>query len=159
MTTLARPTVPSAEPPTGEPPLGAFVRLATHAVDTRLTPPDLFRDVSATDWTTLRWGQVKRPHTVEKWSEDKLEWEREHGQPLPVLEGWKRFNRNFHELFSTDVPAAQARARGELTAALTSFDLRGARAAVAELLQLAVWNKVHRVEDAVWDPRGKRALF
>ena len=30
---------------------------------------------------------------------------------------------------------------------------------MAELVQLAVWNKVHRVEDAVWDPRGKRALF
>ena len=154
MTTLARPTAPSAEPA-----IGTFARLATHAIDTRLAPPDMFEDVSATDWTTLRWGAVKRPHTVEKWSEDKLEWERENGQPLPVLEGWKRFNRNFHELFSTDVPAAQARARGELKSALAAFDLHGAREAVEELLQLAVWNRVHRVEDAVWDPRGKRALF
>jgi hypothetical protein len=31
---------------------------------------------------------------------------------------------------------------------------------VEQLLQrLAIWNKIHRVEDAVWDPRGKRALF
>ena len=157
MTTLARPT--SNDVDTTSAPVGTFARLATHTVDTRDAPPDLFRDVSATDWSRLRWQDVKRPYTVEKWSEDKLEWERENGQPLPVLEGWKRFNRNFHELFSTDVPAAQARARGEFVQAIKSFDAHGAREAIDELLQLVVWNKVHRVEDAVWDPRGKRALF
>jgi hypothetical protein len=139
--------------------IGTFARLGTHTIDTRDAAPDMFRDVSATDWSTLRWGQVKRPYTVDKWSEDKVAWERESGQPLPVLEGWKLFNRNFHELFTTDVPVAQARARDELKSALSAFDLHGAREAIAELLQLAVWNKVHRVEDAVWDPRGKRALF
>ena len=155
MSTLARPTVSD----TAETPIGTFARLGTHTIDTRDAPPDLFRDVSATDWRTLRWKDVKRPYTVESWSEDKTAWERENGQPMPVLEGWKRFNRNFHELFATDVPVAQARARDELRSALASFDVHGAREAVAELLQLAVWNKVHRVEDAVWDPRGKRALF
>ncbi|MGH7541070.1 MAG: class I SAM-dependent methyltransferase [Gemmatimonadota bacterium] len=30
---------------------------------------------------------------------------------------------------------------------------------MGELFQLAVWNHVQRVEDAVWDPRGKRALL
>jgi hypothetical protein len=148
----------SAEP-VGDVPVGAYARLGTHTIDTRDAPPDMFRDVSATDWTRLRWNDVRRPYSVEKWSEDKLDWERENGQPLPVLEGWKRFNRNFHELFATDVPAAQARARDELKAALGTFDVRGAREAMEELLQLAVWNRVHRVEDAVWDPRGKRALF
>lgn len=149
----------AAYEPAADPPVGTFARLATHTIDTRDAPPDMFRDVSATDWTRLRWGEVKRPYTVDKWSDDKLQWERENGQPLAVLEGWKRFNRNFHELFATDVPAAQARARGELAQAIRSFDLHGAREAIGELLQLAVWNRVHRVEDAVWDPRGKRALF
>jgi len=156
MTTAARP-VPS--PTVAETPIGVFARLGTHTIDTRDAPPDLFKDVSATDWSTLRWGEVRRPYTVEKWSADKLQWERENGQPMPVLEGWRRFNRNFHELFATDVPVAQARARDELRSALCAFDLEGAREAIDELLQLAVWNKVHRVEDAVWDPRGKRALF
>jgi hypothetical protein len=140
-------------------PVGHFERLATHVIDTRDAAPDMFVDVSATDWSRLRWGDVKRPYRVEKWAEDKRAWERANGQPLPVLEGWRRFNRNFHELFATDVPAAQARARDELKAAVASFDAHGAREAIEELLQLAIWNRVHRVEDAVWDPRGKRALF
>jgi hypothetical protein len=96
---------------------------------------------------------------VEKWRRDKTAWERANGQPLPVLEGWKRFNANFHELFATDLPAAQARTRDELLTALGAFDVHGAREALEELLHLAIWNRIHRVEDAVWDPRGKRALF
>ena len=154
---------PPLPPPAGAPraahPLGHFERLATHVVDTRGAPPDRFTDVSATDWSRLRWADVKRPYKVETWAEDKRAWERANGQPLPVLEGWRRFNRNFHELFATDVPAAQARARDELKGAIATIDVHGAREAVEELMQLAIWNKVHRVEDAVWDPRGKRALF
>ena len=76
-----------------------------------------------------------------------------------MLEGWKKFNRNFHQYFITDVPAAQARARADLGQALSSLDVRGAREAVEDMLHLVFWNRVHRVEDAVWDPRGKRALF
>jgi hypothetical protein len=150
---------PAPHAPLDDPPIGTVERRPTYTVDLLDAPPDMFTDVSATDWSTLRWGGVKRPHTVDKWSEDKVAWERENGQPLPVLEGWRRFNRNFHELFATDVPAAQARARGELARAVSSLDVHGAREAMEELLQLAVWNKVHRVENAVWDPRGKRALF
>ena len=54
------------------------------------------------------------PYRVEKWSRDKRDYERTHGEPLPVLEGWKKFNENFHKFFVTDVPEAGARARGEL---------------------------------------------
>lgn len=131
----------------------------SYRVDARDLAPDLFRDVSATDWRTLRWDRVKRPYRVEKWSRDKVEWERANGQPLPVLEGWKRFNARFHELFATDVPAARSRARSQLLGALGALDVHGAHEALEELLHLAIWNKIHRVEDAVWDPRGKRALF
>jgi hypothetical protein len=128
-------------------------------VDLRDTPPDMFTDVSATDWSRLTWKDVKRPYTVEKWARAKRDWEREHGDTMPVLEGWKRFNRSFHELFATDVPVAQRRARDELRCAIARFDAAGAGEAIEELLHLAIWNKIHRVEDAVWDPRGKRALF
>jgi hypothetical protein len=51
-------------------------------------------------------------------------------------------------------------ARATSCAAPSRASTRRARAeAIEELLHLAIWNKIHRVEDAVWDPRGKRALF
>ena len=78
---------------------------------------------------------------------------------MPVKEGWKRFNRSFHHFFITDLPQEQARARSEMLNRLAHMDVHGARETMQELLCLAVWNRVHRVEDAVWDPRGKRALF
>jgi hypothetical protein len=139
--------------------IGHVERLGTHLVDLRDQPPDLFTDVSATDWSRVTWKDVGRPYRVEKWAAARTSWEREHGGAMPVLEGWKRFNRNFHQLFATDVPEAQRRARDELASALASLDVHGAQEALEELLHLAIWNKIHRVEDAVWDPRGKRALF
>jgi hypothetical protein len=139
--------------------IGHVERLGTHLVDLRDQPPDLFTDVSATDWSRVTWRDVGRPYRVEKWAAARTSWEREHGVAMPVLEGWKSFNRNFHQLFATDVPAAQRRARDELTGALASLDVHGAQEALEELLHLAIWNRIHRVEDAVWDPRGKRALF
>jgi SAM-dependent methyltransferase len=139
--------------------IGDFARLATHVVDVRDTPPDVFADAGTVDWATLTWRDIGRPYRVEKWARGKFDWEASHGEPLPVKEGWTLFNRSFQRLFDTDVPAAQARVRGELGGALARLDLHGAREALSELVQLAVWNRVHRVEDAVWDPRGKRALF
>jgi hypothetical protein len=139
--------------------VGDHARLGTHTVDLRDTPPDMFTDVSATDWSRLTWKDVGRPYTVEKWAAAKRDWERTHGDTMPVLEGWKQFNRSFHALFATDVPVAQRRARDELRCAIARFDAAGAGEAIEELLHLAIWNKIHRVEDAVWDPRGKRALF
>ena len=130
-----------------------------YVVDLRDQPPDQFDDFSTKDWSALSWRDVGRPYRVEKWSRDKRDYERTHGEPLPVLEGWKKFNENFHKFFVTDVPEAGARARGELAQALKSFDVHGAREAVEEMLHLLIWNRIHRVEDAVWDPRGKRALF
>ncbi|MDX1531935.1 MAG: methyltransferase domain-containing protein, partial [Rhodothermales bacterium] len=54
---------------------------------------------------------------------------------------------------------AGEKAKADLKEHLRAMDLRGAREVVQELVQLRIWNKVHLVEDAVWDPRGKRALF
>lgn len=139
--------------------LGERTVLPTHVVDTLETPPDLFVDHSATDWSRLTWNDVGRPYTVDKWADGKKLWEQENGTEMPVLEGWKHFNRNFHQLFATDMPAAQQRARAEVGEAIARFDFHGAKEAMEELVQLLVWNRVHRVEDAVWDPRGKRALF
>ncbi|HEV2290370.1 MAG TPA: class I SAM-dependent methyltransferase [Gemmatimonadales bacterium] len=139
--------------------IGDFARLDRYVVDTRDAPPDLFVDAGGTDWKSLRWSDVHRPYRVERWADEKREWEAANGRALPVREGWSKFNRHFHELFLKNVAAESRRARAEALGALMHADLAGTRAAVEELIQLAVWNRVHRVEDAVWDPRGKRALF
>jgi hypothetical protein len=117
---------PDASSAASDVPIGTYARTPTYVVDTRDLAPDLFRDVSATDWSTLAWGRVKRPYKVERWAADKLEWERANGQPLPVLEGWKRFNANFHQLFATDSGRAGAGARRAAGRARLARRARGA---------------------------------
>ena len=138
--------------------IGDFERRGTYVVDVRDEPPDQFRDVSATDWSRLTWARLGRPYSVERWAEGKAMWEADHGR-MSVRQGWSFFNENFHRLFLTDVPVAARERRRELFSRFARADVVGARETVGELLRLAVWNKVHRVDDAVWDPRGKRALF
>lgn len=131
----------------------------TYRYDTRTAPPDVFEDLSTTDWPRLTWKDVGRPYLVDNYSEGRAAWEREQGRPMPVPVQWEHFNRRFHGLFEQDVDEATRRAQAELKDHLGRLDLAGAREAVQELVQLKIWNKVHLVEDAVWDPRGKRALF
>jgi hypothetical protein len=139
--------------------IGDFAVTGSYVLDLRDQPPDVFEDHSPTDWKKLSWRDVGRPFRVEKWSREKQDYEKTRGEPFPVFEGWKRFNRNFHQYFITDVPEARAQARADLRHALAGFNVRGANDAVEEMFHLLVWNRVHRVEDAIWDPRGKRALF
>ena len=139
--------------------IGDFAVTNSFVLDLRDQPPDMFEDHSPTDWRKLTWAEAGKPYRVEKWSHEKREYEKATGEPLPVLEGWKKFNRNFHQYFATDVPEAQARTRAELGQAIAKFDVHGAQEALEEMFHLLFWNRIHRVEDAVWDPRGKRALF
>jgi hypothetical protein len=151
-------SAPAQSPPHAHLP-GHVERLGRYTIDLRDAPPDRFVDAGTVDWTALQWRRIGRPYRVERWARDKRAWEAEHGAPLPVREGWQRFNRSFHRFFVADLPEEQRRVRDELAGALARLDVQGARETIAELVQLAVWNRVHRVEDAVWDPRGKRALF
>jgi len=139
--------------------LGYHEKLATHVQDLRNMPPDVFEDVSFTDWDALSWKKVKRPYKVDKWAEGKKLWEQEHDKSMPVKEGWKHFNYHFHQLFLKDVPEEKKQARRNLLSSLGALDMHGTGEAIQDLITLMVWNKVHRVEDAIWDPRGKRALF
>ena len=139
--------------------IGYFERLPTHVRDLRDTPPDLFEDLTFTDWKNLTWEEVNRPYKVDKWAEGKKLWEQEHGRDMPVKEGWEQFNRSFHRLFMKHIPEEKNQTRRMLLNSLLRLNVHGAREALQELVQLLVWNKVHRVEDAIWDPRGKRALF
>jgi hypothetical protein len=139
--------------------IGEFSVGPQYVVDVRDQAPDMFEDHGATNWSKLTWRDVGRPYRVEKWASEKRQYEKAHGEPLPILDGWKKFNANFHQYFTTDVPAAAADARAELRAAIATLDVHGAQEAVEEMFHLLIWNRIHRVEDAIWDPRGKRALF
>ena len=133
--------------------------LPTYRVDSRTTPPDIFVDESHIDWARVTWNDLGHPYEVKNYSKHRAQWEANHDQTMPVEIQWQHFNRSFHDLFMTDVPAK----RGDL---LRQFgrDLMGlhpgeALETLTGLLQVAIWNKAHRVDDSVWDPRGKRALF
>jgi SAM-dependent methyltransferase len=132
---------------------------ANWVYDTRTSPPDLFEDLSATDWSRLTWGDLGRPYEVRNYSRHRRDWEQAQGREMPVPVQWENFNRRFHDLFLTDVPARGAELRAKLGESFRSMDLHEVSETLQELVQLRIWNKVHRVEDAVWDPRGKRALF
>ncbi len=150
---------PWGRPRTRRHEIGEFERTGQFVVDTRDTAPDLFIDASATDWSSLSARDVGSPYRTEKWAASRVEYEAREGHPLPIMEGWRRFNQAFHQFFLLDVPESQTAARHELGHALTHLDGHSAQHALEDIVRLAVWNKIQRVEDAVWDPRGKRALF
>lgn len=139
--------------------LGEVRVLATHVEDLRPGPPDLFEDLSDTDWQKLGWKELGRPYQVRNFSRHRRAWEEEQEREMPVLVQWEEFNRRFHALFSTEVPAERIVLWKRLARELGRLELRAAYHTLEDTVQLQVWNYVQRVEDAVWDPRGKRALF
>lgn len=156
MATLTAPAQAVFTPEIG---IGETLMLDTHRIDLRTTPPDKFKDVTSTDWSRLTWDEVGRPYQVNNYSRHRLEWEAEHGEEMAVQTQWEHFNRFFHELFVTNVPERRAQLRQELLDKFKGFDLAHIGETLMDFIQLAIWNRVHRTEDAVWDPRGKRALF
>lgn len=145
---------------TQEPRIGQTTVTPSYRMDLRLmAKPDRFITSPRIDWNELTWKKVGRPYRVEKWSKEKHDWEREHNSDMPVKTAWEHFNRSFQSLFDTNIPAAMADSWRGLWQDLKTGDLHAAQEVISELVELAIWNNVHRVEDAVWDPRGKRALF
>ncbi|ADH63824.1 conserved hypothetical protein [Allomeiothermus silvanus DSM 9946] len=130
-----------------------------YRADLRTSPPDVFVDETRLDFAQLSWKELGRPYRVENYSVERKAWEAEHGREMPVLVQWQHFNRAFHSLFASDLPLRLEQTRQELRAAFAGFKLSEIGEAFEDWLQVRVWNKAHRVEDAVWDPRGKRALF
>jgi hypothetical protein len=111
------------------------------------------------DWRSLTWDKVGRPYRVERWSSEKKQWEKENGQEMPVKTAWEHFNRSFQSMFDADALAERKQSLAEMGASLKGVDLMDAFDHLMETVRWTYWNKVHRVEDAIWDPRGKRALF
>src|SRR5712691_9712916 len=83
-------------------------------IDLRRGAPDVFRANPVADWAALSWKDVGRPYRVERWSKERLTWEREHGEELPVPESWRMFNRSFQGMFDTDPLVARRDALGNL---------------------------------------------
>lgn len=152
---------PATHHPYTDADIGTTQLLPTYRMDLRSNhTPDVFFDANpVSDWGALSWDQIGHPYRVERWSKEKKQWEREHGEELPVKTSWEMFNRSFQTLFDEDALANRAQALKELPRDFGTLHLHDAWEALQTVIQATVWNKVHRVEDAIWDPRGKRSLF
>lgn len=111
-----------------------------------------------TDWSQLTWEKVGKPYEVKSVAKSKRDWERTNGE-MSVKTSWQFFNRSFHEWFVKDVPAELSKSRKDMIRHLSRFRLNEVKEALGETVRLSLWNYAHRIQDGVWDPRGKRALF
>jgi hypothetical protein len=111
------------------------------------------------DWSQLSWKDVGKPHEVTSFAKEKKEWEKENNQSLPVHTSWEMFNKSFHNWFVKDVPSEMDSSKKEFIRGLKKFSAKETTSAIGEFIRIHLWNYVHRVEDGIWDPRGKRALF
>ncbi|HLZ61360.1 MAG TPA: class I SAM-dependent methyltransferase [Ktedonosporobacter sp.] len=161
MDTLQNAPVDSIPRPYIDSDIGITQLKPTYRVDLRPThSKDVFYDANpVSDWGALSWKQIGRPYRVERWSQEKLRWERENDQELPVQTSWEMFNRSFQSLFDEDALEKRKEALVVFGKSLGSFQLHEAWESLEEVVLTSVWNRVHRVQDAIWDPRGKRALF
>lgn len=113
---------------------------------------------TVSDWSSLTWKQAGRPYEVKTISKSKRTYEEAHGE-MSVKTSWEYFNRSFHEWFVKDVPGELNASKKQLWHHLARFQLKDVRGALGETIRLSLWNYAHRIEDGIWDPRGKRALF
>jgi SAM-dependent methyltransferase len=150
---------PATQHPYTEADIGTTHQTPTYKVDLRPDGPDVFYQAPPIDWSALTWKQIGRPYRVQRWSKEKQRWEQEHDQELPIKTSWEMFNRSFQQLFDDDVLAKRREAAHAFGKGLGTLHLHDALEAFEEILQTSYWNQAHRVMDAIWDPRGKRALF
>lgn len=111
------------------------------------------------DWSQLTWKDTGKPYAVTSYAEEKLNWEKENGEALPAHTSWTMFNKSFHEWFVKDVPAEMEKSKKEFMNSLLRFKPLEAKHALGDAFRIRLWNYVHRIQDGIWDPRGKRALF
>lgn len=111
------------------------------------------------DWSLLSWKDVGRPYEVTKFAKERIEWETQNQRDLPAHTSWTMFNKSFHEWFVKDVPAEIDEKKKGFLRSLSRFKANETKAALGDYMRIHLWNYVHRIQDGIWDPRGKRALF
>ncbi|PLT31423.1 class I SAM-dependent methyltransferase [Peribacillus deserti] len=111
------------------------------------------------DWSSMKWKDIGRPFQVTSYAKEKKEWEVENRRELPAHTSWEMFNKSFHEWFVKDVPGEMDKTKKAFFTSLKQFKPADTKAAVGDLIKIHLWNYVHRIQDGIWDPRGKRALF
>ncbi|RSD26159.1 class I SAM-dependent methyltransferase [Mesobacillus subterraneus] len=111
------------------------------------------------DWSLLSWKDVGKPYEVTSFAREKKDWEASNQTELPPHLSWQMFNRSFHEWFVKDVPAEMDQSKQNFLKGLKNFSYSETKTALGEMIRIHLWNYAHRIEDGIWDPRGKRALF
>lgn len=131
----------------------------THRKDLRTYPPDVFVKLPETKWSNLDWKQVGLPYSIRTYSTHRSAWEERHGRKMPDLLQWKTYNKNLHELYHTSLVNRKMEVRKKLLSNLKHFKVEQADASLQSAIRLRIWDYLHRKEDAMWDPRGKRAFL
>ncbi|SFK46610.1 Methyltransferase domain-containing protein [Halobacillus dabanensis] len=114
---------------------------------------------TVSDWSLLSWKDIGRPYEVSKYSKERTDWEKQVNRTMDPHTAWTYFNKSFHEWFVKDVPEEKTRGKREFLKSLQSFKPKEVKHALGDLIKLQLCNYVHRIQDGIWDPRGKRALF
>ncbi len=129
----------------------------SHELQTQ--PPDVCIKLPETNWSSLDWKQTGKPYRIQSVAAERVLWEKKKGRKMPELMQWKRYNTNLHELLNSQPASRRMEVRKSLLANLKKFRLDQADEAVQNAIKLKIWNYLHRKEDALWDPRGKRTFF
>ncbi|SEA84850.1 Methyltransferase domain-containing protein [Thalassobacillus cyri] len=88
-----------------------------------------------------------------------MNWEQTYQTEMPPKTSWSYFNKAFHEWFVKDVPKEMTESKQAFLKAVTSFKPSAIKEALGDIMKIQLWNYAHRIQDGIWDPRGKRALF
>ncbi|WP_231572564.1 bifunctional 2-polyprenyl-6-hydroxyphenol methylase/3-demethylubiquinol 3-O-methyltransferase UbiG [Halobacillus sp. BBL2006] len=111
------------------------------------------------DWSQLSWKAIGKPYEVKANSKERLDWEEQNNRDMDPHTSWTYFNKAFHEWFVKDVAGEMKESRTNFLKSLGTFKPTEIRTALGEIVKLQLWNYAHRIQDGIWDPRGKRAMF
>lgn len=131
----------------------------TYRTDLRTTQPDVFKTANSIKWRTLKWEQIGKPITLKNVANTKKKWEQKNAVEMPEIVQWRHYNRIMHELFNSDLSEISKVTRRKFLSKLKRFKFKEADSKLQKLIHLKLWYNIHHKDDAIWDPRGKRALF
>lgn len=131
----------------------------TYRVELRTQPPDVLEDYSDTDWKSLRWPDVGTPFALTEYSTKRLAWEAKHEEEMPEAMQWQLYNRDYFDIFSSDESEQKDQLKKQLRKSLLRLKITDADDTLQEMIRLKAWHNIHRSQDALWDPRGKREVF